>query len=136
MPTTPLPACFILRSTPSTVAGSASMCSPAGLTRERVTSTQGSAAAVLSACRVWQETPWLRTMPRSWASRDHVHGTAHAGGPIGGLHLVHEQDIDVVDADFLAVAVDIGLQAAAVVELLFVRMTTLSRGTVFSASRR
>src|ERR1019366_7810759 len=80
MPTTPLPACLIWRRTPMTVWGSESMCSPAG--------AHDAAVASLA---------------------DHVHAGAHAHIPIGGLLGVEQQDIDVVHAEFAAVAVDIGL---------------------------
>ena len=39
----------------------------------------------------------------------HVHGTAHSRGPVVVLHLVEQEDVDVVHAEFLAVAVEVGL---------------------------
>ena len=94
--------------------GSASMWEPMGLRRTRSTSTQGEAAAARSASMVWQETAMGADDALLLGLREHVHDAAVACGPVGLGDAVDQEDVDVVDAEFLAEAVEIGAHGGGV----------------------
>ena len=83
------------------------MMSPSGLIRARSISTNGLLAAMPSGSMPWQLVPWARMIFCALALHQVFHRPRVLGGPVQLLHAVEQDDVDVVDAQLHAVALDV-----------------------------